>query len=93
MSTLSLFRPDCDLADEPAVVAFPLARKERPKTPMLRRAKAIAENQTCCICGTAKVTPLELADAELDKKNRRIPGTATVVGFHCQKCHHEWPAE
>ena len=38
------------------------------------------------------IEPIELQDAVISPKNRLpIPGTATIVGFHCNDCGTEWP--
>jgi hypothetical protein len=58
----------------------------------LNRARVLFENQECAYCGKATVEPLELDDAVVsDKNNRIVPGTATIVGFHCHSCTEEWP--
>ncbi len=58
----------------------------------LNRARVLFENQTCPFCKKCTVEPLELDDAILSRKNHRaIPGTASIVGFHCNSCESEWP--
>ncbi|MFK7820423.1 MAG: hypothetical protein AB8G99_17005 [Planctomycetaceae bacterium] len=58
----------------------------------LNRARILFENQKCAYCGKATVEPLELDDAVVSGKNNRVvPGTATIVGFHCHSCSEEWP--
>ncbi len=58
----------------------------------LNRARIVFKNHQCPACRSASVSSLELRDGLLNRKNRSIPGTATVVGFHCASCDHEWPA-
>lgn len=58
----------------------------------LQRARTLRTNDRCPHCARARVEPLELADALRNRNNRPIPGTATLVGFHCRHCHWEWPA-
>ncbi|MCP4785987.1 MAG: hypothetical protein GY903_25880 [Fuerstiella sp.] len=56
------------------------------------RARIIRENSVCPECSQMNVEPLELQDAIISPKNRLpIPGTATIVGFHCNACSTEWP--
>lgn len=56
------------------------------------RARIIAQNSACPECCREDVEPLELQDALISPKSRLpIPGTATIVGFHCNDCGTEWP--
>lgn len=56
------------------------------------RARILRENSTCPECSGRSVEPLELQDAVISPKSRLpIPGTATIVGFHCNDCATEWP--
>ncbi|MEO2018763.1 MAG: hypothetical protein ABGZ53_30820 [Fuerstiella sp.] len=56
------------------------------------RARIIRENSVCPECSQMNVEPLELQDAVISPKNRLpVPGTATIVGFHCNACSTEWP--
>ena len=38
------------------------------------------------------VEPIELDNGILNRNRMPIPGTATLVGFHCHGCQREWPA-
>jgi hypothetical protein len=38
------------------------------------------------------VEPIECDDALLDRNGAPIPGTASIAGFFCHACRHEWPA-
>ncbi|MDA0834974.1 MAG: hypothetical protein O2955_12900 [Planctomycetota bacterium] len=60
-------------------------------TPLLR-ARALHTNRVCPYCRHAAVEPIELNDGTLNRQRQPIPGTATLVGFHCQDCNAEWPA-
>ncbi len=61
-------------------------------TPVVRRAKILHDNSVCPECGSAGVEPLELDDALISHRNHQpVPGTATLVGFHCHQCGAEWP--
>jgi hypothetical protein len=59
---------------------------------VLTRARTIHGNRTCPHCNHPVVEPVELDDAALNRNSRPIPGTATLVGFHCSRCRFEWPA-
>lgn len=61
-------------------------------TPTLRRARMIHANSQCCDCGGHDVEPVELDDAVVSSRNgSAVPGTATIIGFHCNDCGCEWP--
>ena len=56
------------------------------------RARILKENSECPECQKHDIEPLELQDAVISPKSRLpIPGTATIVGFHCNDCSTEWP--
>jgi hypothetical protein len=56
------------------------------------RARMISRNSACPECGHHDIEPLELEDAVISPRNRLpVPGTATIVGFHCNDCGIEWP--
>jgi predicted RNA-binding Zn-ribbon protein involved in translation (DUF1610 family) len=60
--------------------------------PAVDRARLIHQNGVCPECGHSDIEPLELSDSVMSPKNRLpIPGTATIVGFHCNDCGTEWP--
>ena len=59
---------------------------------VLNRARILFQNQQCPACHSAAVEKLELRDGLLNRKNRLIPGTSTVIGFRCESCDTEWPA-
>jgi len=61
-------------------------------TPPAERATIIRENSSCPECSSCAIEPLELRDAMISPRNRQpVPGTATIVGFHCEQCGTEWP--
>lgn len=80
--------------DGPAVLSFQALADghRRRRNDPLHRARALRQNDCCPRCSRASVEPLELADALNGRNNMPIPGSATLVGFHCQGCHWEWPA-
>ena len=56
------------------------------------RARLLHENNTCPECAHQAIEPLELEDSVISPRNRLpVPGTATIVGFHCNDCGSEWP--
>ncbi|MCP4170012.1 MAG: hypothetical protein GY758_04465 [Fuerstiella sp.] len=56
------------------------------------RARVLRQNSVCPECSQMNVEPLELQDAVISPKSRLpVPGTATIVGFHCNDCSTEWP--
>ncbi len=56
------------------------------------RARIIRDNAVCPECSKFDIEPVELQDAVISPKSRLpIPGTATIVGFHCNDCGTEWP--
>lgn len=97
MSCLAIYQPQpTDIAPEPSILKFPsLMREERATSQptAVRRARLLHENQCCPNCHTAAVDPIEINDALLNASLQPIPGTATIVAFHCNRCYHEWPAQ
>lgn len=83
----------CD--DRPDVIpfaAFVSAGRNRRTAPApISRAKALHENRCCRSCGHSTVDPVTLNDGLRDGSGQYIPGTATLVGFHCDRCQAEWP--
>ncbi len=60
--------------------------------PAVERARILHQNSECPECGRPNVQPLELNDALISPRNRMpVPGTATIIGFHCEDCECEWP--
>ncbi|HCS51641.1 hypothetical protein [Rubinisphaera sp.] len=97
MSCISIYRPGGTALDEPSIIPFPRLRlkayrEDEQSNSTLNRARLLHDNTSCRSCGSCAVDPLELNDADLNSAGRTIPGTATIVAFHCNKCYHEWPA-
>ena len=93
MSRLRLFDPMLDDEHAPAVIPFTPRLKEQQITlsySAVRRARLWNSNQACPCCRRATVEPVELEDGLLNAKAEPIPGTATIVGFNCSSCGHEW---
>lgn len=79
----------------PVILRFPTPSHgylRRSMLDPLLRARALYKNRSCPTCRHPVVEPLELDDALRNRNNMPIPGTATLVGFHCQRCQREWPA-
>lgn len=86
-------------ADEPHILSF---TELAPKVKRLRRfhaahtsavrARNELRNRVCPNCSRVTVEPVELHDGLLDKNGGFIPGSATLVGFSCNACGHEWPS-
>lgn len=106
MSILKIYCPE-DAPSEPVVsleenspMILPFQRRYPRKAAapkqqedwVLKRARILFQNQNCPSCNSASIEQLELRDGLLNRKNRMIPGTATVVGFRCECCDTEWPA-
>lgn len=61
-----------------------------PHLSVLDRARLLRENSRCRVCGHCGALPLVGDDAELNRSGRPIPGTGTLLGFHCSGCGTEW---
>ncbi len=60
--------------------------------PAVDRARLIHDNGQCPDCNRHNVEPMELNDGAISHRSRLpIPGTATIIGFHCNDCGSEWP--
>ncbi len=84
-----------DLSEnEPAILQFRVMKplSLRGKMDIITRARLLFDNRTCPECSYPVVTPLELNDALSNRNGLPIPGTATLVGFHCEGCQAEWTA-
>jgi hypothetical protein len=105
MSHLKLFRPAEGSRvfrfDQPEPETIPFKPhfqrrlRSQPRQPqsLISRARLLHDNRNCPHCEHPSVEPLELDDAVYNCSGLPIPGTATLVGFHCLNCHTEWPAE
>ncbi|MEM1063475.1 MAG: hypothetical protein AAF532_11890 [Planctomycetota bacterium] len=87
-------------ADRPDVIPFAtIVRALSPKTDAaedlgpLARARMLHRNRRCVTCDSPRVSPVSLADGVRDASGQFIPGTATLVGFHCEDCGREWPTD
>ena len=103
MSQLRVFRPVALDADEridpdesePVILPFALSSRFSGNYQLLDpllRARTIHQNRRCAYCGYPIVEPIELDDCVLNRNRLPVPGTATLVGFRCDRCRAEWPA-
>lgn len=84
-----------DTSDEPEIYSFAdwVTKLRSPDSSYAAlRAKHVNKNQCCPDCRRVGVVPLMLNDGRIDGSGRLVPGTATLVGFRCQQCTHEWSA-
>lgn len=83
-------------SEEPHILPFDNSRRTTIFSgrliPALERARILHHNSECPDCGKPNVQPLELNDAIISPRSRLpVPGTATLIGFHCEDCGCEWP--
>jgi hypothetical protein len=78
--------------DRPDVLSLArfVDRQASSRSP-LSRAKALHANRCCRFCGSSRVDPVTLNDGLRDGSGQYVPGSATLVGFHCEECREEWP--
>ncbi len=81
-----------EVQTEPVVLQFRVtsSRPASQRMDIITRARLLFENRTCRECRYPVVTPIELNDAQLNRNQLAIPGTATLVGFRCCGCRAEW---
>lgn len=100
MTQLRLFCPDgnalaADGLGESQPVVYSIAAYRipvplLPRRTAVTRARLIHANRTCRGCGRTTVVPREFRDAALNRNLAPVPGTATLAGFSCHSCGHEW---
>jgi hypothetical protein len=59
---------------------------------VVHRSRLLHMHRRCRDCGRPTVQPVERNDGVLGKNRLPVPGTSTVVGFHCDYCRSEWSA-
>lgn len=59
---------------------------------VVQRSRLLHMHRHCRDCGRPTVQPVEQNDGLLGKNRLPIPGTSTVIGFHCDYCEAEWSA-
>lgn len=101
MSRLKLYRPEGREAGErfgdpdPPIVPFRRHRNRAGRNRLVEatsRARTLHANSRCPVCRHPVIEPIELNDGARSRNNLPIPGTATLVGFRCERCESEWPA-
>jgi len=93
MSQLSVYCPPAE-DDAPQVLSysqFAARRRGRQMVNIVTRARLEKSNRQCPCCRRVTVRSIELRDAITNHNGATVPGTATVVGFQCNACRHEWP--
>ena len=94
MSELRVFWPEDFQLPAPAraqqAVAVRSVRAAVVRPDVVQRARVVRENRICRVCGNSGVLPLVGDDAEVSRNGRPIPGTGTLLGFHCCGCGCEW---
>ena len=88
--SLALYEPE----DEPQVLSWRVMRRDGQPSflEIVNRSRMLHMHRRCNQCGRPTVQPVERDDAVLGKNRLPIPGTSTVVGFHCVYCQSEWSA-
>lgn len=94
-SGVNLYSPDGPSEDEdsPTVSFFQPTHSYAPTREshdVISRARLLFANRQCRDCGYPVVEPIELDDALVNRSGLAVPGTATIVGFHCCGCDAEW---
>lgn len=101
MSRLSVYWPDelfssDDGPEESMILPFPGVRQAAsaeapaPALDVITRARLLFSNRSCQECGYPVVEPVEMSDSLVNRNGLAIPGTATLTGFRCCGCDHEW---
>ena len=94
---LSLYsepEPELELEDDCQVLSWRFIRRGGQPSfiEAVQRSRLLHMHRRCHECGRPTVQPVERNDAVLGKNRLPIPGTSTVVGFHCDYCQSEWSA-
>jgi hypothetical protein len=85
-----------ELAPEIRRSRFRVVRAEEASTLKLvqavtaKMARIRHQNEACPSCDRVTVEPIELHDARVTRNGAVLQGSATVVGFSCNACGHEW---
>lgn len=99
MSHLRVVWPDDETAEDQfgdVGVTLAFDQAHAPRAPrffrVVERAQRLHVNRQCPFCAHPMVRPVELDNATVNRCGQPIPGTATLVGFHCLGCQAEWSA-
>jgi len=72
------------------LTSLTVERDAEPRQSTIARARLEHHNKCCPNCRRVTVQTVELDDALLDRRGLVIPGTASIDGFYCTTCGHEW---
>lgn len=99
MVKLSVFRAPL-VEDEPRILSFTelaptvkVRRRVDTAHKLTLRCRVERQNLACPECERVTAQPLELCDGMLSRNGSLLPGSATIVGFRCSACGHEWPVQ
>lgn len=90
---LAVFDPDLSDDDEPQILSWRIRAGHAHRhsaMELIARCRLLRSHRCCRECGRPTVQPVEHDDALLGKNRLPIPGTSTLLGFHCASCHAEW---
>lgn len=59
---------------------------------IVQRSRLLHAHRRCQKCGRPTVRPVVREDSQVGTNRLPVPGTGTVVGFHCDYCRKEWSA-
>lgn len=93
--SLSVYQePEVDIDEDGAVLSWRFTRRNGQPSfiEAVHRSRLLHRHRRCHECGRPTVQPMDQNDAVLGKNRLPIPGTATVIGFHCDYCQSEWSA-
>ena len=97
MTMLKLYAPASDEPvtvpfpdPDPPVVPLPVRLRRDSALSVLQRSRTIFKNRLCPHCRQSCVSTIELDDGLQDEWRFTVPGTASLVGFHCRNCGSEW---
>ncbi len=91
MSHLSLFDPhQATDEDAPRILKFSAELRGPRMQDVIARARLSRRNRQCPSCQRVTVDPIELGDAWTNRNGASVSGSATVVGFRCNSCRHQW---
>lgn len=77
---------------------FRVVRHEEPgpetreilQTFLANKARLRHHNSCCPECHRVTIEPVEMHDALVTRSGAIVRGSATIVGFSCSACGHEW---
>jgi hypothetical protein len=92
--------PVNNFAPAPIILKYPVVAQRltsltiepvaEPRQSTVDRARLEHHNKCCPNCRRVTVQLVELDNALLDRRGLAIPSTASIAGFYCTSCRHEW---